>query len=108
MWSKRPSQLLLVRISRGGLRRLVVPVPLFVFDLTLAAFSDLACLLDSLVPQWMRSLRRFNLSGPGAARMSAASMLAVCLQLFREIRKYGRFRLLDVRSGKIRVFIDFY
>lgn len=108
MWSKRPSQLLLVGVSRGGLRRLVIPVPLFVFDLTLAAFSDLACLFDSLFLKRSRGMGRFNFRGPGAGRVSAEFVLAVCLQLFREMRKHGRFRLLDVRSGGIRIFIDFY
>ncbi len=108
MWSKRQSQLLLIRVSRGGLRRLVIPVPLFVLDLTLAAFSDLACLIDSFAPEWMRGMRRFGLGGSGAGRISAEAMLAVCLRLFREMRKHGRFRLAEVQSGKIGIFIDFY
>ena len=108
MWSKRQSQLLLVRVSWGGLRRLVIPVPLFVLDLTLAAFFDLACLIDSFASKWMRGMRRFDLGGSGAGRIAAESMLTVCLRLFREMRKYGRFRLVEVQTGRIRVFIDLY
>jgi hypothetical protein len=108
MWSKRQSQLLLLRVSRGGLRRLVIPVPLFVLDLTLAAFSDLACLLDSFAPKWMRGIRQFDLGGSGVGRISAESMLTVCLRLFQEMRKYGRFRLVEVQTGRIRVYIDLY
>jgi hypothetical protein len=108
MWSKRQSQLLLVRVSQGGFRRLVIPVPLFVLGLTLAAFRDLACLLDAIAPNWMRGLGRFNLGGSGAGRISVESMLAICLRLFREMRKHGRFRLVGVQSGRIGIFIDFY
>jgi hypothetical protein len=108
MWNKQQSQLLLVKVSQGGLRPLVIPVPLFVLDLTLAAFSDLACLFDSLAQKWARGVRRFNLARSGTGRISAELMLAVCLQLFREMRKYGRFRLVEVQSGRVRVFIDFY
>ena len=108
MWSKLQSQLLLVRVSRDGVRRIVIPVPLYVPDLTLDAFLDLACLLDLLIPKWIRGLKRCNLGGTGAGRISVESMLAGCLQLFRELRKHGRFRLAEVRSAGIRIFIDFY
>lgn len=108
MWSNRQSQLLLIRISLGGLRRLVIPVPLYVLDLTLAAFSDLARLLDMLAPNWVRRVKRFNFDGSGTGRISAESFLAACLQLFREMRKHGRFLLVEVQSGRIRVSIDFY
>jgi hypothetical protein len=108
MWSKRQSQLLLVRVSLGGFRRLVIPVPLFVLDLTMAAFCDFACLFDSFALKRMRGMRRFDLGGSGAGRISAESMLIVCLRLFREMRKYGRFRLAEVQTDRIRVFMDFY
>ena len=108
MWNKRQSLFLLVRVSRGGLRRLAVPVPLFVLELTLAAFSDLACLLDSLVLKRIHGRGRSDLGGSGASEISAESMLTVCLRLSREIRKYGRFRLAEVQTGRINIFIDLY
>ncbi|BBB93446.1 MAG TPA: hypothetical protein PKA28_17830 [Methylomusa anaerophila] len=108
MWSKRQSQLLLVKVSPGGLRPLVIPVPLFVLDLALDAFADLACLFDAFAPKRLRGVSRFNLAGCCTGPASMERMLAVCLQLFRETRQYGRFRLAEVQSGNIRVFIDFY
>lgn len=99
---------MLVRISRDGFRRIVIPVPLYVLDLTLAAFSDLACLFDLLAPKWIRGLKRHNFGRTGDGRVSAESLLTGCLLLFREIRKHGRFRLVEVQSARIRVFIDFY
>lgn len=108
MWSKRQSQFMLIGVSRGGFRRLVIPVPLFVLDLTLAAFSDLACLFDLLVPKRLRGIRCNDLNESGAGRISVKPILTVCLQLFREMRKYGRFRLVEVRAGKNRVCIDLY
>ena len=108
MWNKLQSQLLLVRISRDGFRRIVIPVPLYVLDLTLAAFRDLASLLDLIAPKWIRGLKRLNFGRTGAGRVSAESMLTGCLQLFREMRKHGRFRLVEVQSARISIFIDFY
>lgn len=116
MWNNRQSQLLLVRLSRGGMRRLVIPIPLFVLDLTLAAFSDLICLGDSLVPQWRRKAGWFNRSSYGGSyggssgkgRISAGELLESGLHLFRELRKYGRWRMVEVQSDQVRVSIDFY
>lgn len=108
MWNKQQSLFLLVRVSRGGLRRLAVPVPLFVLELTLAAFADLACLLDSLILKRVRGRGRFNLGGPSASGISAELMLAACLRLFREMRKYGRFRLAEVQAGRSKIFVDLY
>ncbi|GEM_PF-1652547 len=108
MWSKLQGQLMLVRVSRDGFRRIVIPVPLYVLDLTLAAFLDLACLLDLLIPKRIRSLKHLNLGGTGAGRISVESLLAGCLKLFREMRKNGRYRLAEVQSAGIKIFIDFY
>ncbi|OAT87121.1 hypothetical protein A6M21_02210 [Desulfotomaculum copahuensis] len=98
---------MLIGVSRGGFHRLVIPVPLFVLDLTLAAFSDLARLFDLLATRRLRGMRN-DRGESGAGRISVESMLTVCLQLFREMRKYGRFRLVEVRAGKNRVSVELY
>lgn len=105
---KRQSQFLLIRISQGGLRRLVIPVPLYVLDLTLTAFGDLARLVDALAPHRLRALRRFHPGGAGGRRVSVEFLWTACTQLLDELRKYGRLRLVEVQAGRVRVFIDFY
>lgn len=108
MSNNRPSQLLLVRLSLGGWRRLVIPVPIFVLDLTLDAFADLAAIIDSLAPGWLSRMKRYGLSKVDTGQVSVEGMLQLTLQLFRELRKYGRWRMVEVQAGKVRVFIDFY
>jgi hypothetical protein len=40
--------------------------------------------------------------------MSLKALLHVALQLFGEMRKYGRWTLVEVQAGKVRILIDFY
>jgi hypothetical protein len=108
MSNKRQSQFLLVRVSMGGFRRFVIPLPFYVLDITLAAFSDLACLLDSVAPKWMQRAKRFGRSTFGTEKVSLEAALNLVLRLLWEIRKYGRLRIVEVQSGKVRVFIDLY
>jgi hypothetical protein len=108
MSNKRQSQLLLVRVSIGGFRRFVIPLPIYVLDITLAAFSDLVAILDSLVPKSLQKAKRLGLSTFGAEKISLEAVLNLFLQLLWEVRKYGRLRIVEVQSGKVRVFIDLY
>ena len=104
---KRRSQFLLIRVSAGGLRRLVIPIPLYVLDLTLTAFWDLARLVDALAPNRLRVLRGFGL-GAGRQRISVEFLLTALMRLFHELRRHGRLRVVDVRAGRVRVLIDLY
>jgi len=134
MSSKRQSQFLLIRVSQGGFRRFALPVPLYVLDLTLDAFSDLAALADTLAPGRLGALKRADLGGlggPGGGsvagslingggnadggsagrrgrRLSVERVLALVLALFRELRRHGRLRVVEVQAGKVRVSIDLY
>lgn len=108
MWNNRPRQLLLVRVSLGGWRRFVIPVPIFVLDLTLAAFSDLAAIIDSFVPGRLSSVKRYGRGKIGEGQVSFEGMLQLTRQLLREWRKYGRWRMVEVQTGKVRLFVDFY
>ncbi|MHB9096125.1 MAG: hypothetical protein ACYC21_15795 [Eubacteriales bacterium] len=103
MWSNRPSLFLLVRISFGGSRSLVIPIPLFVVDITLDAMADLTLVADLFAPLWRRGLKysRFRIS-------SLAALLGVCTEFFNELRKYGRWRMVEVAADKVRVYVDFY
>lgn len=98
--NKRQSQFLLIKISQGGLRRLAIPVPLYVVDITINAFSDLAHLIDTVMPKGIQRIF------PGG--LSVSGIIVVCSQSFQELRKYGRLSLVEVQSGKVRISIDFY
>lgn len=113
MWNKKRSQFILVRISLGGLRRLVIPIPLFVLDITLSATADLALLGDLFAPVWRRELRKHLypsscLNGRTVSLISLRSIFGVCLQFFDELRNYGRWRMVEVKTGKVEIFVDFY
>jgi len=86
----------------------VIPLPIYVLDITLAAFSDLVAILDSLVPKSLQKAKRLGLSTFGAEKISLEAVLNLFLQLLWEVRKYGRLRIVEVQSGKVRVFIDLY
>lgn len=103
MWSNRPSLFLLVRISFGGTRSLVIPIPLFVVDITLDAVADLALVADLFAPLWRRGLKHSWFRMP-----SLAALLGVCAEFFNELRRYGRWRMVEVETDKVRVYVDFY
>jgi hypothetical protein len=86
----------------------MIPIPLFILDLTLTAFSDLVCLGDSVVPKWKCKAGWFNRSSSEKGWISISALFKLGLQLFRELRKHGRWRMVEVQSGRVRVFVDLY
>lgn len=108
MWNNRQSQLMLIRLSQRKIRRLVIPIPLFVLDLTLAAFSDLAHMGDSVISRWICKGNRSNHSTPRQSRVPVGVLFELGLQLLRELRKHGRWRVVEVQHGRVRISIDYY
>lgn len=113
MWNNRRSQFMLVRISFGGVRRLVIPIPLFVLDMTLYAIADLAWLAELSAPLWKPKLKKF-LYHPQCGKATAVSLISprliseMVIRFFDELRKYGRWRMAEVKTDKVCVYLDFY
>lgn len=91
MWNNRPNFLLLIRLRHRSFR-LVLPVALFVIEDLLQAFCDLA-----LLGQWL--FPRGKLPGLIAGQLLAA---------WRELRRLGRWQLLEVADREISVSLSFY
>lgn len=113
MWSEtNRSHFMLIRIRPKGKRGFVIPIPLLVLDITLEAVADLAWLADLFLPLWRKKLE--NRIGIGsrnrnwANRVSLSTALTLCLGIIDELRKYGRWRMVEVVDGETCVYIDLY
>jgi len=91
MWNKRPSYFLVIKFRRRG-RRLVWPLPLYVFADALAAVADLIALLTWLCPP----LR------------PAHAVLAEGRRLLAELRRPGCRPLAEIAVGGVEIGISFY
>jgi len=103
--SPHRSLFLLVRVKPKGKMRIVVPVPLYILDATLAAISDLLWLPDLLFPVWRKSLAGKIKLPPGLTPGKAWNLI---VELIDEVRKYGRWRMVEVENEDARIYIDFY
>jgi len=90
--------------------RLVIPLSLFVLDQTLAAVQDLLWLVERLSPGLRRRIsekigKQGWAPGPGES-------IRLCRELVHEMRRYGKWRMVEVSTGKGRgktyVSVDFF
>lgn len=106
------SSFMLVRIQHGGLRKIIIPLPLFVLDETIKALADLMVLPDLLFPSWQQKIHQKLVGKKWYKEIQPQSSLRDIVNLFRslfnELRQYGRWRMVEVESGKDKVYIDFY
>ena len=113
MWNNHYSRLILIRISFGGWRRLVIPIPLFVLDIIISSVSDLATFADLFAPLWRRRLEKHIRCSRGgaskaAAKVSLSELVRIFAEFFKELRKLGRWRMVEVATDEICVYLDFY
>jgi len=106
MWNKnRPSFLMLIRVQKG-FKRIVIPLPLYVLDITLEAVVDLLWLPDLLYPLW-----KAKVSGKAKGwlpKESPVKLVESILGIFGEFKKHGRWRMVEVEKDDHKVFIDFF
>ena len=104
MWTNpRPSWLMLVRVRLAGRRGFTLPLPLAVLDETLEALADLFWLGEALIPDWRASPGRYAAkSGEHGfpAGFSPYAVLEMCRSIFGEMRRYGRWQMVEVDDGK--------
>lgn len=96
-------------ISFGGWRRLVIPIPLYVLDIIIASLSGLATFVDLFAPLWRRRLQKHICSSRwGAPKVSLSQLVGIFAEFFKELRKHGRWRMVEVATDEICVYLDFY
>lgn len=91
MWNNRPSLFLLIKVRHRSLH-LALPVALYVVDDLFQSLGDLAALAEWLFP-------RLRLPG-----LAAAAALAG----WRELRRLGRWRLLEVADKDLQISLSFH
>lgn len=92
---------------------MVIPIPLFVLDIIIDSVSDLATFADLFAPLWRRKLEKHICSSrwrpaKTASKISFKVLVGICAEYFKELRKLGRWRMVEVVTDEISVYLDFY
>ncbi|HBE77937.1 MAG TPA: hypothetical protein DDW65_09195 [Firmicutes bacterium] len=97
---------LLVRIRFGGFR-LTLPLALFLIDETFDILADLLWLAEKLTPvkissgypdfDWKWTIPRFKETPTYS--FPAHQILELSRELLNELRRYGRYSLVEVKTG---------
>lgn len=105
----RPNLLLLVRVRHKG-KRLTIPVPLWTLEEFLRALRDLTWIWERIFRVWARhkGIRKDKkwLTYLGKMPFSAAIDLGV--ELIRDLRRSGRFRIVEIEDRDLLVYIDLF
>jgi hypothetical protein len=107
----RPNLFLIIRIKREGRRGIVIPVPVWILEELFNTLADLS---------WLGEITVFRLGksfiGNSKAKhayekfidLSPSKALETFREVIGELRKHGRFRMLEVEDGKNKIYIDLY
>lgn len=90
----------------------MIPIPFFVLDTTIQAIADLAIIIDLFLPirikrPYTENSHRRTLIGYGD-RVPINIIVKQCMELVNELRRYGRWRMVQVETEEMRVYIDFW
>lgn len=106
MSSKRKSLVMLIRVKTSGRRGLIIPVPLYVLDIYFRAIADLC-----LVGQGILKISSFHEYagwskwGKGINLSAAWEMVE---EMFGELKRFGRLRMVEVKNEGNEVTIDLH
>lgn len=100
---ERPSFFILVRVKTPSLG-FTIPIPIYVFIITLEAFRELGWLAGKIA------------RGRPGARQGAVRQylpyvkeaLPLLKELLLELRRYGKWRMVEVEAGETRVSVEFF
>lgn len=109
MWTERRSLFLLLRFGAAGKTGFVFPISLPLLAETVDVLADLALLGDLLFPGLTRRIgRRKGGEAPGREALSLSRIVRLVGGLLSELRRYGRWRMVDVEAGGSEISLDFY
>lgn len=111
LWTRpRRNFLLIVRVGLGGKRNLTIPLSLWALEESFEALSNLAWLGERI----LRFGARRGPGRPGAKwsayikQMPLSAAIDQTGEVLRELRKLGRFRIVEVEDHHTRVYIDLF
>lgn len=107
MLSKRQNQLLLVRVKLTGKMSFVIPLPFLVLNIYARALADLSLLGQLILPLWVKG------KGPGNDKrwLSGIRLTVVgdiVKDLLQILRRHGHWRLVEVKTPDVEVYIDLF
>lgn len=102
---------MLVKVKLQRKMGFVIPIPLFVLDIIVDAIADLAWLGDLSRPLGLNKFQKhLNKYGWGhiGKQISLVQIIYIFQELIFEFRKYGRWRMVEVKTEEVQVYIDLY
>ena len=111
LWT-RPSFFLVVRITRAGKRSIVIPVPVWIMEEALDTLADLVWLVEVTVFRFRKSFIYSLKAKPAYAKflmnLSPSVALEILQEVIKELRRHGRFRMVEVEDAENKIYIDLY
>ena len=107
---QRRNFLLIVRVRLKGKRNLTIPVSLWTLEEAFEAVSDLAWLGEKILhfSAWHRQGRPGHKWSAYIKHMPVSAAVGQAGEVLRDLRKQGRFRLVEVEDRNTRVYIDLF
>lgn len=111
LWTKpRRAYIMLVIINFKPGRKWIIPVPIWVIEETIQAVYDIVRILERILraagrPQDKKVNNRWR---EYIAGMPVSSVLKVGSRIIRDLRKQGRFRLVEIEDSDRQVYVDLF
>ncbi len=111
LWTKqRRAYMMLIRIRFKQSRKWLIPVPIWVIEETIQAVYDIVRILERILkaaarPKDKKVNKRWR---EYLAAIPVSSVLKAGGSIIRELRKQGRFRLVEVEDSDIQVYVDLF
>lgn len=101
----RKSFFMVLKIGMKGRKGFPIPIPLNVAQITLDSVADLLWFWESL----MRPFKSITNKGDNyKTQIPLRELFSQSRALIHELRRHGRWRMVEVDDGKTKVYIEFY
>lgn len=111
LWT-RPSLFLVVRIKREGRLGIVIPVPVWILEELFNTLADLVWLGEVTFGRFGKTYIRDQNAKHSFVRSltlhSPSQALEILREVVAELRKHGRFSMVEVDDGKNKIYVDVF
>jgi len=106
------SHIMLVKVKHSRRIRLTVPLSLGAFDELIEAFEDLILLFERVFPSWNQKAKKWGLDymvhHVPMQNFSFGLAFQLIHELFYELRKHKRWKLVEVDTKDVYVSVEFF
>lgn len=99
---------MLVRVKPARTMGFIVPVPFFVLDIFLEAIGDLFILGQLVWPFGIAQIQKHIKQKRWGNGVDITIAWDIVEEFFFELRKYGRWRMVEVKTRDVEVNVDLY